>query len=53
MREAGISAAERYKAEIEMVDGTSEGLANVNLDVDQIMKGPSAPRSWAWRSSLQ
>ncbi|KAL3920949.1 MAG: hypothetical protein SGARI_006811, partial [Bacillariaceae sp.] len=42
MREAGITAAERYKAELEKEEGGEQSAAGVNLDVDQIMRDPGA-----------
>ena len=42
MREAGITAAERYKAELEKEEDGKQASAGVNLDVDQIMHDPGA-----------
>jgi hypothetical protein len=43
MREAGISAAERYKAEIQMEDGASEVASKVDFDVEQMLHDPAQP----------
>ena len=42
MREAGITAAERYKADLESEGDGKQASAGVNLDVDQIMRDPGA-----------
>jgi hypothetical protein len=42
MREAGITAAERYKAELEKEDDGKQAAAGVDLDVDKIMHDPGA-----------
>lgn len=42
MREAGISAAEMYKAKIKKEDGNEKAADDINLDVDRIMHDPAA-----------
>ncbi|KAG7374211.1 hypothetical protein IV203_013306 [Nitzschia inconspicua] len=42
MREAGITAAEMYKAKIQEEVGSDSAVANINFDVDKIMHDPAA-----------
>jgi hypothetical protein len=41
MREAGISAAERYKAKVKKEDGASGVASKIDFDVDQMMQDPA------------
>jgi hypothetical protein len=41
MREAGISAAERYKAEIQKEDGTNGVASKVDFDIEQMIQVPA------------
>jgi hypothetical protein len=42
MREAGITAAERYKAELQKQDGAKEASTDITFDIDQIMHDPGS-----------
>jgi hypothetical protein len=54
MREAGITAAERYKEEIRKEGGRDTSTGEVNFDVDQMLHDPARPaRSSTRQQQLQ